>query len=75
MPPGSAFFITYPESVQPPVTLSTCKVEYGTYVFNLQGCNVNLEFYFIVITGGFNIDVAADREIKITFGPIMTPIS
>ena len=60
MPPGSAFYITYPETVQPPVTLTTCRVKYGSFTFDLFGCNVNLEFFFIVITGGFNIDVAAN---------------
>jgi hypothetical protein len=59
MPAGATFVIKYPDTVKPPTKLVTCRIKVGSEIINLFGCNVNLEYYFIVITGGFNIQVPA----------------
>ena len=75
MPPGSAFLITYPDTVQPPAVLPTCSVLYNGQTYNLDACEVLPDILTIKVKGGFDTHVAAGAEIKITLGPIITPIS
>lgn len=75
MPSGSSFLITYPPTVQPPVTLITCEIKYEGVVYALYACAVDLDNGLISISGGFNAAVDEFTEIAITFGPVITPIS
>jgi hypothetical protein len=75
MPSGCSFLITYPDTVQPPVVLSTCRITYGGITIDLYGCAVDLDNAIITISGGFNTAVAAGGEIIITIGSVITPIS
>jgi hypothetical protein len=65
MPARSAFLINYPETVQPPVALTTCRVVYQNLTFDLFDCAVDLDNYLIVIAGGFNTEVAANATLVI----------
>jgi hypothetical protein len=75
MPSGSSFLITYPPTVQPPVTLTTCEIAYKGISYSLYACAVDLDNSLISISGGFNAAVDEFTELAITFGPVITPIS
>jgi hypothetical protein len=75
MPSGSSFLITYPNTVQAPVSLTTCEILYAGVVYYLYGCAVDLDNGLLSISGGFNVAVAEFTELAITFGPMITPIS
>lgn len=50
-------------------------MHYAGLLFKLYGCAVDLDNLIISVSGGFNIEVAANTQIVITLGPIITPIS
>jgi hypothetical protein len=57
------------------LTLDTCRVDYDGLTFDLNKCRVNNITREIFISGGLDIDIAANANVTITFGPIETPIT
>jgi hypothetical protein len=77
LPKDSSFLITYPSTTKAllNLTLDTCRVDYDGLTFDLNKCRVNNITREIFISGGLDIDIAANANVTITFGPIETPIT
>ena len=73
----STFLITYPNTTKAllNLTLDTCRIDYEGLTFNLNRCRVNNMTREIFIQGGLDIEIAANKNVTITFGPIETPIT
>ena len=73
----STFLITYPNTTKAllNLTLDTCRIDYEGLTFNLNRCRINNMTREIFIQGGLDIEIAANKNVTITFGPIETPIT
>lgn len=74
MPSGSAFLITYPATVSPASSLTTCQVIYSGVTYLMSGCTVDTSTKTIYIPTGFSSTVSIGGSIKIILSPITNPI-
>jgi len=54
MPSGSAFLITYPNTVTVPSSLKTCYVTYAGTSYTMSNCTIDTSNNTIMISNGFN---------------------
>ena len=70
---GGAFKITYPSTVTPGASMTTCNVIYNSVTYPMSTCTVDTTAKTITISNGFTSTVAAGDQIQVQFGPITNP--
>ena len=70
---GAAFLITYPTSVTPPSSFSSCSVITGGVSYSMGTCSVNTATNTISIANGITSSIPAESSIQIVMNSITNP--
>ena len=73
MASGGSFKVTYPTSVTPGSSITTCNVIYNSVTYAMSGCTLDTTNSLISIPTGFTQAVAKGDSIQVAFGPITNP--
>lgn len=73
MAAGAAFLITYPTSVTPPSSFSSCSVIYNGVTYSMGTCSVNTASNTISVANGLSVSIPAGSTIQIVMNSITNP--